>query len=161
MSLSPVHEEHFDEENADSEDEVDHSWRLRITEDKLHHLDGPSAKERVLWILWNRYAHDNYPAPGAYAERYTRYSLEVFVFEYGTEIHRLQLRTALVGFLRALHIHGLIDAEGFKSVFLCLDGKKKRQHCRISRRAELGSVYQQHRNRSGKSQKNSRSGRKR
>lgn len=150
VSLNPVKEEEFDEDEPDSEDEVDHSWRLRITEDKLNHLEGTSDKERVLWILWNRYAHDNYPAPGAYAERYTRYSLELFALEYGDEIRRCHLRVPLVGFLRALHVHGLIDADGFQSVILCLDRKKKFDDCRRSRRAEARVPYPATRNGSKK-----------
>ncbi len=137
VSLTPFLEEHFDEDGADSEDEIDHSWRLRIVEDKLASLDGACAKNRVLWTMWNRYAHENYPAPGAYAERYTRYSAEKFVLEYSSEILRLKLRLQLVAFLRILHVHGCIDSEAFISVMLCLDGKKRLKQCAISSRPEI------------------------
>lgn len=137
VSVTPVRESHFDEDDGDSEDEVDQSWRLRITEEKLHHLENACAVDRALWILWNRYAFENYPAPGAYAERYTRHSLEEFVFEYANEIHRLNLRLPLIGFLRACHVHGCIDGDAVLSVLLCLDGKKKRRQCAASSRPEV------------------------
>lgn len=140
VSLSPFLEEHFDEDGADSEDDIDHSWRFRIVEDKLAALEGTFPKNRVLWTMWNRYAFENYPAPGAYAERYSRYACEMFVFEYGSEIHRLNLRLHLCAFLRILHIHGCIDSEGFKSVMLCLDGNKKRRQCAISARPEATPI---------------------
>lgn len=136
VSLTPFLEDHFDEDGADSEDDIDHSWRFRIVEDKLAALEDAYPKNRVLWTMWNRYAFENYPAPGAYAERYTRYACEMFVFEYGSEIQRLNLRLQLCAFLRILHEHGCIDADAFKSVLLCLDGKKKRRQCAVSGRPE-------------------------
>jgi len=136
VSLTPFLKDHFVEDGADSEDEVDHSWRLRIVEDKLGCLETACAKNRVLWTMWNRYGFENYPAPGAYAERYTRYSVEKFVLEYGSEIHRLHLRQHLAAFLKILHVHGCIDSLAIISIFLCLDGKKRLKHCQVSSRPE-------------------------
>jgi len=140
VSLTPFLKGHLDENGLDSEDEIDHSWRLRMVEDKIGSLETVCAKNRVLWTMWNRYAFENYKAPGTYAERYTRYSVEKFVLEYGPEIHRLKLRQHLAAFLKILHEHGSIDSEAIISIFLCLDGKKRLEQCKISSRPERRSV---------------------
>lgn len=140
VSLVPFLESHFDEDGSDSEDEIDHSWRHRIVEDKLATLEGVDPKSRVLWIMWNKYAHENYPAPGAYAERYTRYSVERFVLEYGSEIKRLKLRLQLCALLRVMHIHGSIDSKAWLSIMQCLDGKKRLKDISVSARPEKATV---------------------
>lgn len=137
VSVCEAKEEHFEEDDPDSEEEVDHSWRLALSLEKIRHLEGVSPKEKILWMMWNRFAHENYPIPSVYAERYTRYTCELFALEVGSQIARLKLRVHFFGFLRALHIHGLIDSKAIISILLCLDGKKKRRDCSISSRPEL------------------------
>lgn len=139
VSVSEVKEEHFDPDDPDSEDEVDHSWRLDLSMERIRSLDDASPKEKLLWMMWNKFAHDNYPIPSVYAERYTRYTLELFALEYGPQIAQKKLRVQFVGFLRALHIHGLIDTVAITSIMLCLDGKKKRRQCAVSNRPEVAS----------------------
>lgn len=115
--------------DPDSEEEVDDSWILQYEEEKLLQLP-VQVKEKVLWMLWNRFV---FPVRGVsgvvLGDRYTRYNLERFVLECGSEIHRLGLRAQLVGFLRACHIHGCIDAPGILSVLHCLDGLKATEDC--------------------------------
>lgn len=139
VSVSEVKEEHFDPDDPDSEDDVDHSWRLDLSIERIRSLDDASPKEKLLWMMWNKFAHDNYPIPSVYAERYTRYTLELFALEYGPQIAQKKLRVQFVGFLRALHIHGMIDTVAITSIMLCLDGKKKRRQCAVSNRPEVAS----------------------
>lgn len=140
VSVSEVKEEHFDEDDPDSEEEVDHSWRLDLSLERVRHLEEATPKEKLLYMMWNKYAHENYPIPSFYAERYTRFTLELFALEYGPQIRQLQLRLQFVGFLRALHIHGLIDSVAILSIMLCLDGKKKRRDCKISSRPDVSTA---------------------
>lgn len=137
VSVSEMKEEHFDEDDPDSEEEVDQSWRLDLNIERIRQVEDASAKEKVLWLLWNKFAHDNYPIPCLYGERYTRYTLELFVLDHKTQIINLKLRTQLFGFLKAMHVHGLIDSRAIISVMECLDGKKKRRDIAISARPEL------------------------
>lgn len=139
VSVSEVKEDHFDPDDPDSEDEVDHSWRLDLSMERIRSLDDASPKEKLLWMMWNKFAHENYPIPSVYAERYTRYTLELFALEYGPQVAQKKLRVQFVGFLRALHIHGLIDTVAITSIMLCLDGKKKRRQCAPSNRPEVVS----------------------
>lgn len=137
VSVSEMKEDHYDEDDPDSEEEVDQSWRLDLNIERVRSLQGVSAKEKVLWILWNKFAHSIYPIPSLYGERYTRYTLELFVLDHRAEIEQLKLRTQLFGFIKALHVHGLIDSRAVLSVMECLDGKKKRRDITSSARPEL------------------------
>lgn len=137
VSVSEAKEEHYDEGDPDSEEEVDHSWRLDLSMERVRHLEDATPKEKILWMMWNKFAHENYPIPSLYAERYTRYTLELFALEYGKEVAFYKLRVQFVGFLRALHIHGLIDTVAILSIMKCLDGKKKRRDLGISTRPEM------------------------
>lgn len=123
---------HFDENDPDSEDEVDHSWRLQLSEDSLKELPLPS-KHKVLWTCWNRFMFKD-GSPGEYGDQYTQHACELFVLEVGPEIHRLGLRVQMIAFLRALHVHGCIDGEAMLAIIDCLDGRRKRRDCRASRR---------------------------
>lgn len=136
VSVSEATEAHFDENDCDSEEEVDHSWRLQLSEELVHYLENVSPKEKVLWTMWNKFSHENFPTPVVYAERYSRHTLELFALDYRHEINRLHLRLPLVAFLRACHVHGLIDTVAVKSIMLCVDGKKKRRQCLASSRPE-------------------------
>lgn len=136
-SVSEMKESHYDEDDPDSEEEVDQSWRLDLNIERVRSLDGVASKEKVLWIMWNKYAHANYPIPSLYGERYTRYTLELFVLEHRTEIREMKLRTQLYGFLKALHTHGLIDSEAMLSVMKCLDGSVKHRNILKSSRPEM------------------------
>lgn len=123
---------HFDENDPDSEDEVDHSWRLQLSEDSLRELPLPS-KHKVLWTCWNRFMFKD-GSPGEYGDQYTQHACELFVLELGPDILRLGLRVQMIAFLRALHVHGCIDGEAMIAVVDCLDGRRKRRDCRSSRR---------------------------
>lgn len=137
VSVSEAKEEDFDEEDPDSEEEVDQSWRMELSMERVRHLEGVSAKEKVLWMMWNEFAHEQYPLPCLYAERYTRYTLEWFALEYKVRIDRCKLRLQFLGFLRALHVHGMIDTVAIKSIMMCLNGLKKRREIMQSARPEL------------------------
>lgn len=128
----PYKKSHFCEDDPDSEEELDRSWRLQLAEDAVAEADLP-PKHKVLWTMWNRYVFDR-GSPGAYGNQYTRYALEMFALEMREPILSLGLRVHLVAYLRALHIHGCIDAEALLSVVECLDGKRKLRQCRESRR---------------------------
>lgn len=136
VSMAEITPAHYDEDDPDSEEEVDQSWRLDLNMERVRSLEDCSAKEKVLWLLWNKFAHDNYPIPSVYGERYTRYTVELFTILHRAELNHLKLRVQLLGFLKALHIHGLIDSPAVKSVMECLDGKKKRRDIAISARPE-------------------------
>lgn len=136
VSMAPIRPSHVEDDDPDSEEEVDQSWRLQLALERVRGLEGITAKERVLMSLWNTFAFENEPIPSMYGERYTRYTLELFALECGERIRTLGLRLQLLGFLRALHVHGLIDSKGILSVMLCLDGKKKRRDLALSRRPE-------------------------
>jgi VEFS-Box of polycomb protein len=123
---------HFDENDPDSEDEVDHSWRLQLSEDSLRELPLP-PKHKVLWTMWNRFVFKD-GSPGAYGDQYSQHAIELFVLEMAPEIHRLGLRVQMLGFLRAMHVHGCVDAEAIVAIVDCLDGRRKRRDCRASRR---------------------------
>lgn len=139
-SFARVKKAHFDENDDDSEDEVDHRWTLDVSDDYMKHLDVP-AKHRVLWSMWNKFAFEK-GNPGHFGNQYTLHGLEMFVLEYKHEINRLGLRLPLVAFLKAQHTHGNIDANGFLDVLLVLDGKRKHRDCLKSRQpmpiSELG-----------------------
>lgn len=137
VSVCEAKEEHYHEDDPDSEEEVDHSWRLDLSMERIRHLDDATPKEKLLWMMWNKFAHENYPLPSVYAERYTRYTLEWFALEYGGQIRELKLRVQFVGFVRALHIHGMIDSVAIISIMLCLDGKKKRREISRSSRPDI------------------------
>ncbi|CDF40934.1 unnamed protein product [Chondrus crispus] len=137
VSVCEAKEEHYDPEDPDSEEEVDHSWRLDLSMERIRHLENATPKEKLLWMMWNKFAHENYPIPSLYAERYTRFTLELFALEYGKQVAFYKLRVQFVGFLRALHIHGLIDTTAILSIMKCLDGKKKRRDLGVSTRPEM------------------------
>lgn len=137
VSVAKMTEDHYDENDPDSEEEVDQSWRLDLNIERVRSLEGVSSKEKILWILWNRFAHASYPIPSLYGERYTRYSLELFVLENKAEIEQLKLRSQLFGLLKALHVHGLIDSKATLSIMQCLNGTKKRRDIGISVRPEM------------------------
>jgi hypothetical protein len=123
--------EHIHDDDVDSEENVDDDWRLECHLDDLRSADSVAPKHKVLWELWNRFAHEKCAA-GQYGERYARYSVELFALWCRTEIFRLGLRMELVGFLRALHTHGCLDAVAILSVMLCLDGYKTLEDCAAS-----------------------------
>jgi hypothetical protein len=122
---------HVSKNDEDSEEEVDHSWRLQISEEDIMRLD-VKPKHKILWTMWNRFAFAKCAA-GQYAERYTRFSLELFALEYGGEVNRLGLRAELASFARALHVHGCLDGAAVLSVMHCLDGRKSHVDCIESR----------------------------
>lgn len=136
-SVSEMKESHYDEDDPDSEEEVDQTWRLDLNIERVRSLEAVSSKEKVLWIMWNKYAHENYPIPSLYGERYMRYTVELFVLEHRFEIREMKLRTQLYGFLKCLHIHGLIDSEAILSAMKCLDGITKRRDIAKSSRPEM------------------------
>lgn len=136
VSVTEMKEDHYDEDDPDSEEEVDQSWRLDLNIERVRSLEGVSAKEKTLWMLWNKYAYENYPIASLYGERYTRHTLEVFVLDKKAEIEQLKLRTQLFGFLRALHVHGLLDSKAILSIMMCLNGQKKRRDIGVSSRPE-------------------------
>jgi hypothetical protein len=127
VSVAPFKAEHFDENDQDSEEEVDFSWRRQLNEEELDALK-VRPKQKVLWTMWNRFAFDRMAA-GEYAERYTRYSLELFATLYRSEILRLGLRLEFMSFMRALHVHGCIDGTAIISVLKCLAGQKSMAEC--------------------------------
>ena len=137
VTVSEVKEEEFDEDDPDSEEEVDQSWRMQLSLERVRHLEGVTPKEKVLWMMWNEYAHKEYPLPCLYAERYMRYTLELFALEYGERIERCKLRLQFIGFLRALHIHGTIDTVAIKSIMMCLNGLKKRKDIKHSSKPDV------------------------
>jgi VEFS-Box of polycomb protein len=126
-------EAHFDEEDADSEDEVDHSWRLKMSEEEIQGLSGVSPKQKVLWTLWNRHVF-RHGSPGSYGDQYTRHGMEMFVLDSRAELIRLGLRLQLASFLRALHVHGYLDADAVLGVIGCLDGRRRYRDCKNSRK---------------------------
>lgn len=126
-SLAPVEKRHITDFDYDSEEDFDHSWRLQMSEEELLALL-VHPKKKVLWSLWNQFAFQRYAA-GEYAERYTRYSLEIFALQYGCDIKRLGLRVDLLAFLRSLSIHGCIDATAILSIMKCLAGDKNMNQC--------------------------------
>lgn len=132
VSTTRFKKTHFDENDPDSEDEVDHSWRLQLSEDSLRELPLPS-KHKVLWTFWNRFMFKD-GSPGEYGDQYSQHACELFVLEVGPEIQRLGLRIQMIAFLRALHVHGCIDGEAMIAIVDCLDGRRKRRDCRASRR---------------------------
>lgn len=136
VSVSDIKEEHYDPDELDSEDEVDQSWRLDLLMERVCGLEDVTPKEKLMWIMWNKFVHENYPIPSVYSERYTRYTMELFALEYGPQVKEKKLRVHFLGFLRALHTHGLIDVDAITSVMLCLDGRKKRRQCAMSSRPE-------------------------
>lgn len=136
-SVSEMKESHYDEDDPDSEEEVDQSWRLDLNIERVRSLEAVSAKEKVLWMMWNKFAHENYPIPSLYGERYMRYTLERFVLEHRSEIREIKLRTQLYGFLKSLHVHGLIDSQAILSVMKCLDGIHKHRDIIKSSRPEM------------------------
>jgi VEFS-Box of polycomb protein len=127
VSVAPFKAEHFDENDKDSEEEIDFSWRRQLNEEKLDALD-VRPKQKVLWTMWNRFAFDKMAA-GEYAERYTRFSLELFATLYRSEILRLGLRVEFMSFIRALHVHGCIDGTAIISALKCLAGQKSMAEC--------------------------------
>jgi VEFS-Box of polycomb protein len=137
-SFARFHESHFDENDADSEDEVDHSWRLTMQEEDVMALP-VSSKHKVLWTMWNRHVFEN-GSCGSYGYQFTRYEVEMFAVEMRRDILRLGLRLIFVAFLRALHVHGQIDAEAVISALQCLDHRKMRRSCNDSRRPRKTSV---------------------
>jgi hypothetical protein len=134
VSMTPFTEAHFDERDPDSEDEIDHSWRLRMQEQDVNALP-VSAKHKVLWTMWNRHVFQS-GAAGSYGYRFTRHEVELFAIDMRHDIQRLGLRVHFVAFLRALHVHGHIDAEAVLSAVQCLDHRKKRRACNETRRAK-------------------------
>jgi VEFS-Box of polycomb protein len=133
ISVAPFPESHFDENDPDSEDEVDHSWRLTVQEEDITTLP-VGVKHKLLWTMWNRHVFEN-DSCGSYGYQFTRYEVEIFAIELRPEILRLGLRVHFVAFLRALSIHGHIDSEAVLSAVQCLDHRKKRRACKDSRRA--------------------------
>jgi VEFS-Box of polycomb protein len=133
ISVAPFPESHFDENDPDSEDEVDHSWRLTMQEEDITALP-VGVKHKLLWAMWNRHVFEN-DSCGSYGYQFTRYEVEIFAIELRPEILRLGLRVHFVAFLRALHVHGHIDSEAVLSAVQCLDHRKKRRACKDSRRA--------------------------
>jgi hypothetical protein len=127
VSVARFDAEHFDENDKDSEEEVDFSWRRQLNVEEIEALN-VRPKQKVLWTMWNRFAFDKMAA-GEYAERYTRYSLELFTTLYRSELLRLGLRVELMAFIRALHVHGCIDGTAVISALKCLDGQKTVSEC--------------------------------
>jgi hypothetical protein len=138
ISVARFPESHFDENDPDSEDEVDHSWRLTMQEEHVTALP-VSSKHKVLWTMWNRHVFEN-GSCGSYGYQFTRYEVEMFAVEMRRDILRLGLRVNFVAFLRALHVHGQIDAEAVISALQCLDHRKMRRSCNDSRRPRKSSV---------------------
>ncbi|KAI0564187.1 polycomb protein [Gracilaria domingensis] len=136
VSMTPVKEEHYDEDDPDSEDEVDQSWRGRLAIERAMYLEKTTTTETLFMVMWNKFAHDNFPLPSLYGDRFTRYTLELFAIENRAHIIRLRLRLKFLAFLRVLHMHGLIDSVAVLSIFQCLDGKKKRRDIALSSRPE-------------------------
>lgn len=134
-SLATVMPEHVGDDDNDSEDDVDEDWRLQCSIDDLWKHSGLTPRQRVLGILWNQFAHEKYAA-AEWGERYTRHSLEMFALMHRREIvaprGERSLRFEFFAFLRALHVHGCMDATGMLSVMLCLDGAKQYQDCASS-----------------------------
>ncbi|CAN8075411.1 unnamed protein product [Agarophyton chilense] len=136
VSMTPMKEEHYDEDDPDSEDEVDQSWRGRLAIERTMYLENTTTTETLFMVMWNKFAHENFPLPSLYGDRFTRYTLELFAIENRAHIIRLKLRLKFLAFLRLLHMHGLIDSVAVLSIFQCLDGKKKRRDIALSSRPE-------------------------
>lgn len=135
VSVAGMTEDHLDARDEDSEDEVDDCWRLQLSEDDILGIDGLRSKQKVLWILWNRYMFHQKsdggcgPSGGAYGNRYTLYGVELFTLAHADILGRLGLRVEFCAFLRALHVHGMIDGKGVLQALACLDGHRKRRQC--------------------------------
>ncbi|PXF46010.1 Polycomb protein Su(z)12 [Gracilariopsis chorda] len=140
VTMAPVKEEHFDEDDPDSEDEVDQSWRGHLAIERVMALEDANTMETLWMVMWNKFAHEHFPLPGLYGDRFTRYGLELFAIENRAHIIRLKLRLKFIGFLHVLHVHGLIDSVAVLSIFQCLDGKKKRRDIALSSRPERSIV---------------------
>lgn len=140
VTMAPVKEEHFDEDDPDSEDEVDQSWRGHLAIERVMALEDANTMETLWMVMWNKFAHEHFPLPGLYGDRFTRYGLELFAIENRAHIIRLKLRLKFIGFLHVLHVHGLIDSVAVLSIFQCLDGKKKRRDIALSCRPERSIV---------------------
>lgn len=127
VSVHEANVDLFEDDDPDSEEEVDQTWRLDLSLEAVRYLEGVSPKEKALWLMWNKFAHEGYPLPSFYGERYSRFTLELFALEYSSQIKQFKLRLPFLGFLRAMHRHGLIDSQAIKSIMWCLDGKKRRK----------------------------------
>lgn len=128
--------------DADSEDEcmMDDSFRLQIDLDALTALrsQSRSVKQRILWSMWNEFEYKK-GAAGQFGDRYTRYSLELFVLTWRRIVFQLGLRIELLSFLHALHNFGRIDAPAVISVLHCLDGAKTIKDCDESKKTVLST----------------------
>ena len=127
VSVHEANVDLFEDDEPDSEEEVDQTWRMDLSLEAVRYLEGMSPKEKAMWLMWNKFAHDEYPFPSFYGEGYSRFTLDLFALQYSSQIKQFKLRLPFLGFLRAVHRHGLIDSVAIKFIMRCLHGKKRRK----------------------------------